>query len=155
FELTVALAELHLEPFRRDLAITERKLGEAAGNEGLLRIRQELRREINTRELELYRLLADRFPTQLVHRYEVGGRLLRAGQLDEAIEELRPVRGDERLRGAALLALGHGYRGRNNLRQAARHFEEAVANLPGDQADLRKEGLYELACCLAGMGEWG
>ena len=48
-----------------------------------------LRKEINTRELDLYRQKADRFPTEMSHRYELGIRLLRGGQMDEAIRELQ------------------------------------------------------------------
>lgn len=154
FALSVELADLHIEPFRRDLTLTEQKLAAAPADAELAAIRDGLRREVNARELELHRLLADRFPARLDHRYEVGLRLLRAGQFDEAVNELKPVRSDTRLRGPALLALGHGYRARNNLRQAAQHFEDALACLPDDAPDLRKEALYELACCHADLGEW-
>ena len=58
--------------------------------------RIRLRKEINTRELELHRRKAERFPTEMSHRYEAGVRLLRGGQVDEAIQELQAVRGDPR-----------------------------------------------------------
>lgn len=154
FLLTVELADLHIEPYRRDLALTERKMTATPGDDELRRIHAGLRREINTRELELHRLLADRYPGQLGHRYEVGLRLLRAGQLDEAVNELKPVRTDVRLRGPALLALGHGYRSRANLRLALQHFDDAVACLPADDHERRKEALYEAAGCHAALSEW-
>ncbi|MFO0929896.1 MAG: hypothetical protein U0736_23200 [Gemmataceae bacterium] len=154
FLLTVELADLHIEPYRRDLALTERKMTATPSDDELRRIHAGLRREINTRELELHRLLADRYPGQLGHRYEVGLRLLRAGQLDEAVNELKPVRTDVRLRGPALLALGHGYRSRANLRLALQHFDDAVACLPADDHERRKEALYEAAGCHAALSEW-
>ena len=46
-------------------------------NKDLGRIRHRLVKEINTRELELHRLKADRFPTEMIHRFEVGVWLLR------------------------------------------------------------------------------
>ncbi|MFO0842559.1 MAG: tetratricopeptide repeat protein [Gemmataceae bacterium] len=73
-------------------------------------------------ELELYRLLSDRYPGRLVYRFEVGLRLLRAGQLAEAMEELQAVRSDASLEGPALIALAHGFRSRQHPRQALKHF---------------------------------
>src|SRR5581483_2500638 len=149
FELTVELADLEIEPFRRDLALTQQKLAAAPDDAGLQHVQHQLRREINTRELELFRKLADRYPGRPVYRYEVGVRLLRAGLLAEAADELRSVHGDPALRGEALAALAHGYRSRQNLRQALRHFEEALTCLPEEPAERRKEVLYEMALCHA------
>ncbi len=153
FELSVELAELEIEPFRRDLSQAQQRLASTPDDAGLLHIQHELRREINTRELEVFRKLADRYPGRPVYRYEVGVRLLRAGLLAEAAEELRAVHGDPALRGEALAALAHGYRGRQNLRQAVRCYEEALACLPGEPAERRKAVVYELALCHAELGD--
>ncbi len=153
FELTVELTELDLEPYRLDLAAAQRRLKEQPDNEELLAIASDLRREINTRELELYRLLADRYPSRLVYRYEVGLRLLRAGQLSEAMDEFKAVRTDASLHGPALVALAHGFRARQHPHQALKHFEEALACLPPEQHDQRLEVMYELARCHAELGE--
>jgi tetratricopeptide (TPR) repeat protein len=104
-----------------------------------------LRKEINTRELDLHRLRADRFPKELNHRYEVGVRLLRAGQLEEAIGELQASRGDTRFRWQSALYLGYCFKARNNWRLAQRNFEEALESLPPDETSNRKDILYELA----------
>lgn len=153
FDLTVELTELGIEPFRLDLAATRQRLAERPGDEGLSAIEADLHREVNTRELELYRLLADRYPARLVYRFEVGLRLLRAGQLAEAMEELQAVRADASLEGPALLALAHGFRSRQHPRQALKHFEEALACLPPEPLFRRNEVLYELARCHAELGE--
>jgi tetratricopeptide (TPR) repeat protein len=152
FDLIIELHDLEIDPFRRDLTITQAKLTMQPEDAGLQRIQHELRREINSRELELYRLLADHYPGRPVYRYEVGVRLLRAGMLAEAVEELRAVRGED-LQGEALLALAHGFRGRQNLRQALHYFNEALHCLPETLADRRREALYELARCHAELGE--
>src|SRR5262249_17778506 len=52
FAVTVELADLEVEPFRRNLAITEEKLTRDPENDDLRRMRLRLRKEINTRELE-------------------------------------------------------------------------------------------------------
>jgi tetratricopeptide (TPR) repeat protein len=155
FELAAELADLEIEPFRRNLAITEEKLAAHPDDEKLLRIRLHLRKEVNTRELELHRLRADRFPGELSHRYEVGVRLMRAGQLHEAIRELQAARADPRLRWQSLLALGYCFKARNNWRVAQRNFEEALESLPANETANRKSLLYELACGHAEAGDLG
>lgn len=145
FELSVELADLDIEPFRRNLAIAEEKLQAEPENADLRRLRTRLRKEVNTRELDLHRQKADRYPTEMIHRYEVGVRLLRAGQIDEAIRELQAARADPRHRWQSLLYLGHCFKTRNNWRLAERNFEEALKNLPAIEMNNRKEVLYELA----------
>jgi tetratricopeptide (TPR) repeat protein len=153
FELSVQLADLDIEPFRRNLTIGEEKLKAEPDNAELRRLRSRLRKEINTRELELHRQKAERYPTEMSHRYEVGVRLLHAGQIDEAIRELQAARVDPRYRWQSLLALGLCFKARNNWRLAERNFEEALKNLPAGEMTHRKEILYELAVGCAGAND--
>jgi tetratricopeptide (TPR) repeat protein len=155
FELAAELADLEIEPFRRNLAVTEEKLKAAPDDPELRKIRVRLRKEINTRELELYRIKADRYPTEQGHRYEVGVRLLRAGQVDEAIHELQASRADPRHRWQSLLYLGHCFKARNNWRLAQRNFEEALQTLPSGEAAARKDLLFLLAQGCAEAGDLG
>jgi tetratricopeptide (TPR) repeat protein len=145
FDLTMEIADLEIEPFRRNLAITEEKLKTDSEDPELRRLRIHLRKEINTRELEVFRQKADRYPTELGYRYEVGLRLLRAGQIDEAIHELQTARADPRFRWQSLLYLGHCFKARNNWRLAERNFEEALQNLPAAETATRKDLLFALA----------
>jgi tetratricopeptide (TPR) repeat protein len=145
FELAERLAELDIEPFRKNLSLAEDKLKSDPENQELLRLRVRLRKEINARELELMRKRADRSPTELRWHYEVGLRLLRSGQIDEAIKELQLSREDVRYRWQSLLYLGHCFKGRNNWRLAQRNYEEALQALPASEPAARKELLYALA----------
>jgi tetratricopeptide (TPR) repeat protein len=167
FQLRVELMELDLEPFRRNLAITEEKLkvvpdipDPAIDPEGseeaqeLRRIRVRLLKEINSREMELYRLKADRFPMEMMHRVELGLRLLRAGQVDEAITELQQARKDPRCLWRALLYLGFSFKTRNNWRLAQRNFQEALAHIPSNEENQRKEVLFQLAQGNAEAGDY-
>jgi tetratricopeptide (TPR) repeat protein len=154
FELTAELADLETEPFRRNLAITEEKLRANPDDEELRRLRIRLRKEINSRELELFRQKADRYPTELANRFELGLRLLRAGQIDEAIRELQAARSDPRNHWRALLYLGYCFKGKNNWRLAKRNFEEALQNMPPNEDSARKEVLFQLAQGAAEAGEW-
>jgi tetratricopeptide (TPR) repeat protein len=145
WELTIELADLEIETFRRNLAVTEGKLKAKPDAEDLKKMRNKLLKEITSRELEVHRRKADRYPTEMVHRYEVGVRLLRLGKVDEAIKELQQARNDPRHKWQALVHLGHCFKARNNWRLAQRNFEEALQDLPPSETDKRKELLYEIA----------
>jgi len=153
YQLSFELAEMELEPFRSDLALTEEKLKADSQNEELRKIRHGLQKEINTRELDLFRLKADRFPNELAHRLEVGIRLMRLGQIDEAIKELQAARADNRIQWRSLWFLGHCFKSRNNWRLAKRNFEEALQNLPPGEDATRKEILFQLAQGSADAGD--
>jgi tetratricopeptide (TPR) repeat protein len=153
FELTAELADLEIEPFRRNLAVAEDKLRNNPDDEELRRVRMRLLREINVRELDLYRRKADRFPHEMGHKVELGIRLLRAGQTDEAIRELQAARNDPRYQWRTLLFLGHCFKGRNNWRLAKRNFEEALQHLPAGEEATRKELLFHLATGNAEAGD--
>jgi tetratricopeptide (TPR) repeat protein len=153
FEIALELADLEIEAFRRDLALTEERQRSAPQDEGLRQIRLRLMREINSRELDLYRRKADRYPTEMAHRFEVGVRLLRAGQVDEAIRELQAARSDPRQHWRSLLYLAYCFKTRNNWRLAKRNFEECLQNLPSNEGSTRKEVLFQLAQGSAEAGD--
>jgi tetratricopeptide (TPR) repeat protein len=153
FDLTQELLDLDIEPFRRDLAIAEERLANNPGAADVKEIRAGLAKEINTRELEYHRRRSDRFPTDGAARFEMGIRLMRAGQLDEAIKELQNVRNDPRHHGKATFYLGVCFKTRNNWRLAQRNFEEALQHLGDSDANLRKETMYHLATGYATSGE--
>jgi tetratricopeptide (TPR) repeat protein len=154
FDIQVAIAELELEPFQKNLALADEKLKSAPNDEHLRTIRGKLLKEINARELELFRMKSDRQPGDLGMRLELGIRLLRAGQTEEAIAELQNVRRDPRMLGRAAMYLGFGFKTRNNWRLAQRNFEEALKNLlPGADSE-RKEVLFQLAQGHAEAGDF-
>ena len=153
FEIAQELFDLDIEPFRRDLGVTEERLRENSGDAELKQIRATLSKEINTRELEYHRQRSDRFPTDMAARFEMGLRLLRGGQIDEAIKELQAVRTDPRHHGKALFYLGVCFKSRNNWRLAQRNFEEALKQLGTGDGFLRKEAMFNLAAGYAEAGE--
>lgn len=153
FRLQVELAECELEPFRLDLASTERQLTDRPADETLQGHRARLRKEINAREMDLFRMKAERFPSELQHRLDLGIRLMRAGLTDEAITELQAARKDERLYGKAALNLGRCFKERKNWRLAQRNFEEASKRFPAGDEATHKEILYQLATGNADAGD--
>ncbi|MDW8242069.1 MAG: hypothetical protein RMJ88_02530 [Thermogemmata sp.] len=177
FALRLELLELELEPLRRNLDLAESRLqralqhrssaasatnadpryppdsGEQLSVTELEQLRDQLRAELNRREIELLRLKAERYPEQVSHRLELGERLLQAGQVEAAIIELQQARRDEKIRWKAALLLGHAFRQRNNWRLAQRNYEEALQILPPHEEEARKEILYQLARGSAAAGD--
>jgi tetratricopeptide (TPR) repeat protein len=153
FDLTVDIADLEIEPFRRNLAIAEEKLTAQPEDPTLKKTRARLRKEINTRELELFRQKAERFPTELGPRFEVGVRLLRAGQVDEAIAALQAARVDPRCHWQSSYYLGQCFKERNNWKLARRNLEEALREMPPGEVAPRKDVLFLLASGCAEAGE--
>jgi tetratricopeptide (TPR) repeat protein len=153
FDLAQELLDVEIEPFRRDLGIAEERLRKKPGDSELQHIRNSLAKEVNSRELEMHRQRSDRYPTDTGARFEMGLRLLRAGQLDEAIKELQSVRSDPRHLGRATFYLGVCFKTRKNWRLAQRNFEEALEHLPPAEDEMRKEAMFFLAAGFADAGE--
>jgi Flp pilus assembly protein TadD len=172
FQLQLELMELDLAPVRQNLDHTEariRKLRERTSSEDdttqdgddpdeltekeLLQLRAKLLKEINSREIDLFRVKADRFPNELQHRIELGTRLLKADLVDEAIAELQQARRDEKLKWKAAMLLGICFKRRNNWRLAQRNFEEALTVIPPGEEAGKKELLYQLASGCAENGD--
>ncbi|MBX9624513.1 MAG: hypothetical protein K2X82_11955 [Gemmataceae bacterium] len=166
FPLQLALMEADLAPVRTNLDLADDKLrrlraGTLAeeGDEDppteddLLKLRAKLAKEVNAREIDIYRAKADRFPAETGHRLELGVRLLKADLLDEAIAELQQARKDDRVRWKAGLYLGLCFKKRNNWRLAERNFQEALAAVPAGEEAGKKELLYQLATGSAESGD--
>lgn len=157
FQLRLELLDLDLEPLRRNLGLAQEQARQATTPEQVEQARslaEQLQREVWARELEIYRLRADRYPAEMTHRLEMGLRLQALGQLDEAISEFQQARRDPRLLWRALLQLGHCFNRRNNWRLARRNFEECLQALPPTEENARKEALFQLAQGHANAGDF-
>jgi tetratricopeptide (TPR) repeat protein len=172
FQIQLELMDLDLAPIRKNLEHAEARLrkikekartaeddGEDAAHADdmteaeLVALRSKLLKEINAREIDVFRVKAERFPNELHHRIELGTRLLKADRIDEAITELQVARRDERLKWRASLLLGLCFKKRNNWRLAQRNFEEGLAAVPPNEEATRKELLYQLASGAAENGD--
>ncbi len=161
FRLATELMELDLEPFRKNLGLAEQRINRVEAGEDdprhtledLKKIRAKLAKEINAREVELYRARSSRYPQDNNYRLELGIRLVEADQLDAAITEFQQARKDTRWGWKASLHLGLCFKKRHNWRLAQRNLEEALAAVPPTDEASRKELLFQLATGFAEAGE--
>lgn len=98
--------------------------------------------ESNKRELEIYRGRSDRYPSNLGLKYELGLRLKRAKNFNEAIKVFQEVRGDPKRKGAVFLDLGECFQSINQNKLAMSNYEAAVADISERDTDLRKLAMY-------------
>jgi tetratricopeptide (TPR) repeat protein len=152
-ELTFAREDLEIEPLRRALTRTEEQSRAQPQDDKLTRACEELRAQINARELVWYRRKTEHDPSDGSNRFELGLRLLRAGRVEEAISELQAARSDARLQWKALLHLGHCFKARENWLLARRNFEEALRLIPEGEKAQRKDLLFHLAEGHAAAGD--
>jgi tetratricopeptide (TPR) repeat protein len=158
--LQMELMESDIDTMRKNLAVADKKLDmvdddpDATHNpEDLIKIKNKLQKEITNREIELARTRSDRFPTDMVHRLELGMRLAQAGMIDEAISALQKARKDPKVGWKASLHLGLCFVRRNNWRLAQSNLDEALAGVPQSDEDGRKEILFHLANGYAEAGD--
>jgi tetratricopeptide (TPR) repeat protein len=95
---------------------------------------------------------AERNPTDLQVRYELGEHLLAAGQFREALPELQRARQNPNARVKSMNLLGRCYRELGMLDLAAKQLEDAAAEMTSMDA-MKKEVVYNLGLVYELMGD--
>jgi len=85
----------------------------------------------------------DRNPTDLQLRFELGERLLSAGQFNEAIPELQRARQNPNSRLRAISMLGRCFLLKGMLDMAAKNFKDAASEMLA-MDNVKKDTLYDL-----------
>lgn len=95
---------------------------------------------------------AERFPTDLIIRFELGQLYLQAGKVTEAIQELQKAQNNPHKRISAMSLLGQCFARRNMNDSAVRMIQNALKEKVGFD-DEKKELIYQLACVFEKMGK--
>jgi tetratricopeptide (TPR) repeat protein len=94
----------------------------------------------------------EKYPTDLLFRFEMGRLYLQAGKISEAIQELQKARNNPHKRLAAMGCLAQCYAKKKMFDMAARTLQEAIKDKPVFD-DEKKELVYNLGCMLENMGK--
>jgi len=93
-----------------------------------------------------------RYPNDYEARFIYGERLLRAGKIDDAIQQLQNSIRNPKVRLQALLRLGQAYQEKKFFDLAAQQFETAKSEA-GPMNDTKKAVIYQLGQCYELMGD--
>jgi tetratricopeptide (TPR) repeat protein len=113
---------------------------------------ERLRTERDAFQLAECQTRAERYPTDLQIRFELGELLFKAGKTTEAIQEFQKAQSNPNRRIQSMAYLGQCYARRNMNDLAARTLQSAVKEKPGFDEE-KKELIYQLGCVLEKMGK--
>lgn len=94
----------------------------------------------------------ERYPTDLLIRFELGELYFKAGQIGEAIQEFQKAQNNPARRVQAMGYLGECFARRGMNDMAARKLQEAIKEKPNFD-DEKKELIYKLGSVLEKMGK--
>jgi tetratricopeptide (TPR) repeat protein len=103
-------------------------------------------------QLEECKSRAERYPTDLQIRYELGELYFKAGKINEALAEFQKAQANPNRRIQVMAYLGQCFARKGMNDMAARRLQEAIKEKPGFD-DEKKELLYQLGSVLEKMGK--
>lgn len=126
------LEDAQMRKARADVETAERLMESQKTPEAQERA-QKMRIELNRIEIDVYRSRTERYPTNLGYKYELGVRLYRAGQFNEAIRVLQDARADAKRKGQVHLRLGDAFYQLKKPKLAMSNYELAIQSLTGER----------------------
>jgi tetratricopeptide (TPR) repeat protein len=95
---------------------------------------------------------AEKYPTDLAIRFELGQMYFNAGKIGEAIAEFQKAQGNPNKRLASMSYLAQCFAKRKMFDLAAKTLQNAIKEKPGFD-DEKKDLTYQLGCVLESMGK--
>ena len=118
-----------------------------------------LQNEMATLETELDQLklsgaqrLVERYPNDLMYRFELGSLYMKAGNIQEAVEQFQKSRGQPQRRVASLNFLGQCFQQMGLHDLAIDQYNEAINELP-TMDGLKKDLIYNLGAAYETLGD--
>jgi tetratricopeptide (TPR) repeat protein len=113
---------------------------------------ERLRAEKAAFQLDELKKRADRYPTDLQIKFELGQLYFAAGMISEAIQEFQKAQNNPQRRLTAMACLAQCFAARNMNEMAVRKLQEALKEKPVFD-DEKKEMVYQLGVLLDKMGK--
>ena len=103
------------------------------------------------KELDVYENRCERYPNNLIFRYELAQRYQLKGDYGEAIKQYQVAKADPRKRGMCLINLGECFRAIKQFHLAMNHFEQAVQEIPDREQEYKKLAYYRAGKLAMGL----
>ncbi|PYK87739.1 MAG: hypothetical protein DMF47_02245 [Verrucomicrobia bacterium] len=150
------VSDLRMKLFEREIAAHEKFLSTHGTDDELYAKKSEELRLARKRRAEILiddaRQRAERNPTDLQLRFELGAQLVNARHFREALPELQRARQNPNARLKAMNLLGRCYRELGMLDLAAKQLEDAAGEILSMDA-MKKEIVYNLGLVYERMSE--
>ncbi|MDO4569900.1 MAG: tetratricopeptide repeat protein [Planctomycetia bacterium] len=101
-----------------------------------------LRKELNDRELAIWKDRCERYPNNLGFKYDLGLRYQMSGDINEAIKQFQIAKKEPRRSGLCCLALGQCFQHIEQFSLAMANLEEAIEKIPDRDAENKKKAYY-------------
>jgi len=134
------------------LAIAEKRQ-QSQPNEESTALVNQLRRETNQIELEIYAKRVERNPQNQRLKFELGLRLKRAGKFKDAIPMLQAARSDSKRASEVFVELGECFQRIEQYKLALNHYEQAIHAGEDQNSETRKLALYRAGVLATGLRE--
>ena len=129
------------------------KKAKQTGNEADKKEYERLKMTVIVKELEVYKNRCQRYPNNLIFRYELAQRYQWKGDIGEAIKQYQLAVHDPRKRGMCLINLGECFRAIKppQYHLAMSHFEQAVVEIPDREQEYKKLAYYRAGKLAMGL----
>ncbi len=144
-DLLDKLEDSALRNLRQKLIDVERSKGKASDEW------KQMRKDLNSRELEVWKGRCERYPNNLAFKYELGLRYKLSGLYNDAITQFQPAQNEPRRKGVCCLQLGMCFREIKQYSMALAAFDEAIANIPDRDMENKKRAFYEAGRLALGL----
>jgi tetratricopeptide (TPR) repeat protein len=135
------LQDIQQSNLQRRVALAEEKARSTRTDEDVREYRR-LRKKLRVLELEVYKTRCERYPANLLYKFELGLRYKAVGQPSEAIKQFQVAKNDPRRKGLCMLWLGQCFEQISQGRLAMSHYEQAVEEIADRDLDNKKLALY-------------
>ncbi len=135
------IEDVQLRALRSKMVEGDKK-AKQTGSEADKKEAERLKMVVIEKEMQVYLNRCERYPNNLLFRYELARRYQWKGDIDEAIKQYQIAVHDPRKRGKCLINLGECFRGIKQFHLAMNHFEQAVQEIPDRDQEEKKLAYY-------------
>ena len=153
FRLQEQLEDTQLLQMRQQLAVAEKRAA-AKGDEESQKLLEQMKTQYHRRELEIYSARSQRRPDDHKLKLELGVRLKRAGNFEEAEKTLMEVRKNPKMKPLATYELGECLPQQQKYNNAMQFYARAVELTADADPNLRKMALYRAGVLAMGLKQY-